>query len=67
MVEKIITALSGIRWLFVIARNSSFAYKSKPIDVRQVSRELGVRYAEKGGLGADRRISRYFPGSTGGG
>ena len=50
MVEEIITALSGIRWLFVIARNSSFTYKGKPVDVRQVSRELGVRYVLEGSV-----------------
>ena len=44
MVEEIITALSRIRWLFVIARNSSFSYKGQSPDVRQVGRELGVRY-----------------------
>jgi TolB-like protein len=44
MVEEIITALSHIRWLFVIARNSSFTYKGQAIDVKQVGRELGVRY-----------------------
>ena len=44
MVEEIITALSRIRWLFVIARNSSFTYKGQTIDVKQVGRELGVRY-----------------------
>jgi adenylate cyclase len=43
MVEEIITALSRIRWLFVIARNSSFSYKGQAIDVKQVGRELGVR------------------------
>jgi hypothetical protein len=42
MVEEIITALSRIRWLFVIARNSSFTYKGQAVDVRQVGRELGV-------------------------
>ena len=42
MVEEIITALSRIRWLFVIARNSSFKYKGKAIDVKQVGCELGV-------------------------
>src|SRR6516162_1587698 len=41
MVEEIITALSRIRWLFVIARNSSFTYKGQAIDVKQVGRELG--------------------------
>ena len=44
MVEEIITSLSRIKWLFVIARNSNFVYKGKAVDVRQVGRELGVRY-----------------------
>ena len=44
MVEEIITALSRIRWLFVIARNRSFTYKGQSVDVKQVGRELGVRY-----------------------
>ena len=50
MVEDIITGLSRIKWLFVIARNSSFVYKGKPVDVRQVGRELGVRYVLEGGV-----------------
>jgi adenylate cyclase len=50
MVEEIITALSRIRWLFVIARNSSFTYKSQPVDVKQVGRELGVRYVLEGSV-----------------
>jgi TolB-like protein/class 3 adenylate cyclase len=50
MVEEIITALSRIRWLFVIARNSSFTYKGKAVDVRQVGRELGVRYVLEGSV-----------------
>jgi adenylate cyclase len=50
MVEEIITALSRIRWLFVIARNSSFTYKGQAIDVRQVGRELGVRYVLEGSV-----------------
>jgi hypothetical protein len=50
MVEDIITGLSRIKWLFVIARNSSFTYKGKAIDVRQVGRELGVRYVLEGGV-----------------
>ena len=50
MVEDITTALSRIRWLFVIARNSSFAYKGKAIDVKQVGRELGVRYVLEGSI-----------------
>ena len=50
MVEEIITALSRIRWLFVIARNSSFTYKGKAVDVKQVGRELGVRYVLEGSV-----------------
>jgi TolB-like protein len=50
MVEEIITALSRIRWLFVIARNSSFTYKGRSIDARQVGRELGVRYVLEGSV-----------------
>jgi adenylate cyclase len=50
MVEEIITALSRIRWLFVIARNSSFSYKGQSPDVRQVGRELGVRYVLEGSV-----------------
>jgi adenylate cyclase len=50
MVEEIITALSRIRWLFVIARNSSFTYKDHAVDVRQVGRELGVRYVLEGSV-----------------
>jgi TolB-like protein/class 3 adenylate cyclase len=50
MVEEIITALSRIKWLFVIARNSSFAYKGKAVDVKQVGRELGVRYVLEGSV-----------------
>jgi TolB-like protein len=50
MVEEIITALSRIRWLFVIARNSSFTYKGQAVDVKQVSRELGVRYVLEGSV-----------------
>jgi TolB-like protein len=48
VVEEIITALSRIRWLFVIARNSSFTYKGRAVDVNQVGRELGVRYVLEG-------------------
>jgi len=50
MVEEIITALSRIRWLFVIARNSSFTYKGRAVDVKQVGRELGVRYLLEGSV-----------------
>jgi adenylate cyclase len=50
MVEDITTALSRMRWLFVIARNSSFTYKGKSVDVKQVGRELGVRYVLEGSV-----------------
>src|SRR6202047_4369757 len=50
MVEEIITALSRIRWLFVIARNSTFIYKGQAVDVKQVGRELGVRYVLEGSV-----------------
>src|ERR1044072_7311893 len=48
--EDIITALARLRWLFVIARNSSFVYKAKAVDVRQVAQELGVRYLLEGSV-----------------
>lgn len=51
MAEEIITALSRLRWLFVISRNSSFAYKGRPpTDAKQVGRELGVRYVLEGSV-----------------
>jgi len=50
MVEEITTAISRLPWLFVIARNSSFAYKGRAIDVKQVARELGVRYVLEGSV-----------------
>jgi TolB-like protein/class 3 adenylate cyclase len=50
MVEEIITALSRFRSLFVIARNSSFTYKGRAVDVKQVGRELGVRYVLEGSV-----------------
>ena len=50
IVEEIITALSRFRQLFVIARNSSFTYKGRAVDVKQVGRELGVRYVLEGGV-----------------
>jgi TolB-like protein len=50
VVEDIIAALSRIRWLFVIARNSSFTYKDKLVDVKQVGQELGVRYVLEGSV-----------------
>jgi len=48
--EDLITGLSRIRWLFVIARNSTFVYKNRAVDVRQVARELGVRYVLEGSV-----------------
>src|SRR5215469_579593 len=50
MVEEIITALSRIRWLLVIARNSSFTYKGQTVDVKRVGRELSVRYVLEGSV-----------------
>jgi TolB-like protein len=50
VVDDIISALSRIRWLFVIARNSSFTYKGRAVDVKQVGRELGVRYVLEGSV-----------------
>jgi TolB-like protein/class 3 adenylate cyclase len=50
MVEDITTALSRVKWLFVIARNSSFTYKGKAVDIKQVGRELGVRYVLEGSV-----------------
>ena len=50
MVEEIITALSRIPWLFVIARNSTFTYKGRAVDVKEVGRELGVRYVLEGSV-----------------
>jgi TolB-like protein len=50
MVEEITTAIARLPWLFVIARNSAFTYKGKPVDVKQVARELGVRYVLEGGV-----------------
>jgi TolB-like protein len=58
MVEEIITALSRIRWLFVIARNSSFTYKGQMVDVKQVGRELGVRYVLEGSVRKARGLLR---------
>lgn len=50
VVEDIIAALSRIRWLFTIARNSSFTYKGRAVDVKEVGRELGVRYVVEGSV-----------------
>ncbi|MGF6982374.1 TolB-like protein [Paraburkholderia atlantica] len=48
VIEDVITALSRYRWLFVVARNSSFTYKHRNVDVKQIGRELGVRYVLEG-------------------
>jgi adenylate cyclase len=50
MVEEITTAIARLPWLFVIARNSAFTYKGKPVDVKQVAQELGVRYSLEGSV-----------------
>jgi adenylate cyclase len=50
LVEDITTGLSRFKWLFVIARNSTFAYKGRSIDIKQVGRELGVRYVLEGSV-----------------
>ena len=70
MVEEIITGLARIRWLTVIARNSTFAYKGKSLDVRNVGRELGVRYVVEGSVrkaGGNVRITaQLIEAETGG-
>ncbi len=69
IVEDIITALSRVKSFFVIARNSSFTYKGKTVDIKQVSRELGVRYVLEGSVrkGADRvRITAQLIDSASG-
>src|SRR5262249_39081043 len=50
IVEDIITGLSRIKWLFVIARNSTFVYKGQAVDVKKIGRELGVRYVVEGSV-----------------
>jgi TolB-like protein/DNA-binding SARP family transcriptional activator/Tfp pilus assembly protein PilF len=67
VVEEIITALSRMRWLFVIARNSSFTYKGRAVDVKQIGRELGVRYVLEGSVrkaGSRVRIAGQFIDSS---
>lgn len=61
IVEEIITALARIRWLFVIARNSSCTYKGRAVDVKQVGRELGVRYVLEGSSSMLNRRSASAP------
>ncbi|OWV87833.1 transcriptional regulator [Rhizobium sp. R635] len=69
MVDDIITGLARIKWLFVIARNSSFAYKGRIADVKQIGRELGVRYVLEGSVrrsgGSVRVIGQMIDASTG--
>src|SRR5262249_3571062 len=50
MVDEIITALSRFKWLFVIARNSSFTFKGRAVDIKEVGRRLGVRYVLEGAV-----------------
>ena len=50
LVDDLITALSRIKWLFIIAKNSTYTYKGRPVDVRQIGRELGVRYVMQGSV-----------------
>jgi adenylate cyclase len=69
MVEEVLTALSRIRWLFVIARDSSFTYKGRRVDVKQVGRELGVRYVLEGSVrkgGSRVRITAQLIDATNG-
>src|SRR5271166_2899881 len=69
MVEDIVTGLSRIKWLFVIARNSTFIYKGRAVDVKQAGRELGVRYVLEGSVrkAADRvRITGQLIDATSG-
>jgi adenylate cyclase len=67
--EDLITALSRTRWLFVVARNSTFTYKGKAVDVKQVARELGVRYVLEGsvrkGAGRVRITAQLIDATTG--
>ena len=69
MVDEITTALSRFKSLFVIARNSSFTYKGKVVDIKQVGRELGVRYVLEGSIrkaaGKVRIIGQLIDAATG--
>ncbi|RVD43350.1 tetratricopeptide repeat protein [Mesorhizobium sp. M4A.F.Ca.ET.020.02.1.1] len=69
MVDDIITGLARIKWLFVIARNSTFTYKGRAVDVKQVGRELGVRYVLEGSVrkaGSSMRVTgQMIDASTG--
>ena len=64
MVEDIISGLSRVKRLFVIARNSSFTYKGKSVDVKQVGRELGVRYVLEGSVRKSARHTCASPEAT---
>jgi adenylate cyclase len=70
MVEEITTALSRTGWLFVMARNSSFSYKGRSADIKQVGRELGVRYLLEGSVrragGRVRIVGQLIEAATGG-
>ena len=69
MVEEIITALSRIKWLFVLARNSSFTYKNQAIDIKRVGQELGVNYVLEGSVrkaGGRVRITAQLIDAVGG-
>jgi TolB-like protein len=69
MVDDIVTGLTRINWLFVIARNSTFSYKGRAVDVKQVGRELGVRYVLEGSVrkvgGSVRVTCQMIDASTG--
>ena len=58
MAEDLITGLSHIRWLMVIARNSSFSYKGRSVETRQIGRELNVRYLLEGSVRRDGNLVR---------
>jgi TolB-like protein len=64
LVEEIITALSRIRWLLVIARSSSFTYKGQNLDVRRIGRELGVRYLLECPSGRNASLSNRLRAGT---
>ena len=64
MVDDIITGLSRVKWLFVIARNSTFTYKGRAIDVKQVGRELGVRYVLEGSVRKCEPALKQDPGQN---
>jgi adenylate cyclase len=69
LVDEIITALAKVRWFFVIARNSTFVYKGRAVDIRQVARELGVRYVLEGSVRRSgdqlRIVAQLIDGSDG--